>query len=97
MINYKILVVAGAAILLGGCSFDFNSMLKGSSQSADTPTPSPYTQPQTQATPNPSGGTMGSGSYTMQGTTTLSGDDDTALEKDLDGVNVNSNLDGLVQ
>lgn len=97
MINYKILVVAGAALLLGGCSFDFNSMLKGSSQSEMTPSPSPYTQPQSQATPNASGGKMGSGSYTMQGTTTVSGNDDTTLEKDLNNVNVNSGLDTMVK
>lgn len=97
MINYKkLLIVAGASLALGGCSLDLNGMFKGVEQSA-SPSPSPVVDQQTSGTPNPSAGSMGSGSYSLQGTTTVNDDSDAALEKDLNNTSVNSNLEMLVQ
>jgi len=95
----KFVFITGASLLLGGCSLDINGMINGTLKDGSaSPTPSPVVETQTQATPNPSAGKMGSGSYSMQGTTTISnGDDDTSLEKDLNEVNVNSNLEMMAQ
>ncbi|HZZ98566.1 MAG TPA: hypothetical protein VFG51_01405 [Candidatus Saccharimonadia bacterium] len=98
MINFKKLaLIAGAAVVLAGCSLTGNGSVNTTGDNG-TPTATPATDTMTPASPNPSGSTMGSQTYQLQGTAQGStGTDDTSLNKDLNNVKVDQNLDTEVK
>jgi hypothetical protein len=100
----KLALIAGAAVVLAGCSLTGNGSVNTTGGSGTTPTETPAMSPTTGGAA-PSGSSMGSGSYQLQGTTqggvpqgqVKGSTDDQSLNQDLNNINANTDLNATVK